>query len=1370
MKPPVFLLILVISVSDVPAQPTQAWVSRFDIPGSNGESGHAITFDAQGNVYVAGITSDSTGRFVTTKYNRSGTQVWASYYDPPQHHEGTPVGIVADMSGNVYVAGGSASEEEGPQDYVTIKYNSAGVEQWANRYNGSGNDNDTPVGIGLDNAGNVYVSGTSREASLSQFLVTDPSDAPADSVPVFSPPTLRAAIQCANYNPNLDEIRFNVPTIVLSSSLPVVTNPVIIDGQVGTSSKVALTGLGTFGLWINGSGITVKNMEIMIFPVGGIAIQGNGNTVRNCDIHDNIGPGIVMNFVTNSVFAQNKIYGHTGTSGFGIDMILASNYNRVDSNLIGTANGLTASPNSRAGILLRCQYNTIRNNVISGNAAEGIRMDAAGSDTSRGNMIDGNKIGTTAAGDGPLANATYGISALIGISDTVRGNVISGNGTSGIGISSSTRGLLIEGNLIGPKANGTDSLGNTTGINSSGVNIEIRNNTISSNRSGGISLQGIGTAVVRGNRIGTTFDGTLPLGNSAGLSIAGSAGHVIGGPDPSDRNTISGNRGNGVEISGSGSTNVTVQGNYIGVNSQGAQEVPNGGDGIAIYNRASNNTIKSNVISGNRGSGIRLGSTFNPHHNVVVANRIGTNKSGSYVIPNGFYGIQIYGSAANTIGGSRINGEHNIISGNYRGGILVMDGASSGNHIKGNLIGTDQSGAQPLGNEGHGILIMNADSNVIGGLSADSANVISANDSSGVAIVGNSSAHNLIRNNRIGTDESASTAHPNNFYGVFIDNSADNMIGGNRSNGEGNLITGNNSGGVLVRGNFSSRNRIVGNFIGRDQSGTPNEGNHGHGILIMNADSNAIGGSSADSANVISGNDSSGVAIIGGVAAYNTLRANIIGRSSTGAVEVPNATGVLIRGANKNSVGGASQDILNIISGNHGNGITIIGDSNIVQRNSIDSNGRNPATPPGSGHGVFVEGNRNTIGRGIQFMENTGNLIRNNGRAGVFINSGWGNTVLGDTVYENRGLGVDLAPEWVTRNDSADIDQGPNGNQNFPVVDSARIEAPNTTVFGRLVSKPNRTYIIEFFVNDKCDSTRYGEGKRRLDTTLVTVAANDTGVFSKQLPVVLDTNLVLTMTATDDSGSTSEFSRCWPKFFKIVDVDSVRIPNKDFVVYKVRNDPPTFTETLIDTFATDDRGFIALGTEDAEEGDSIKVYRFMHTERSEKRASLTPVTAYTVHLDNGKFDTLTYRLSYDAIDSSIVQRIVMDHTTIAYNLFVSVEWDAELMYIDSLKQAFRNLANYMYDVSDGQMRFDTIRIADNKGGWRQADIRTFASNVWWPETNKTRCRFRPDNAATMVWQLHEWPKHECNRVSTQADAPLPFSNDRTRVWTLHRIS
>jgi hypothetical protein len=163
MKPPVSLLVLVISVSDVLAQPTQAWVSRFDIPGSNGESGHAITFDAQGNVYVAGIASDSTdGRFVTTKCNQSGTQVWASYYDPPQHYEGTPVGIVVDMSGNVYVAGGSASEEEGPQDYVTIKYNSAGVEQWANRYNGPGNGDDSPVGIGLDIAGNVYVSGTSR--------------------------------------------------------------------------------------------------------------------------------------------------------------------------------------------------------------------------------------------------------------------------------------------------------------------------------------------------------------------------------------------------------------------------------------------------------------------------------------------------------------------------------------------------------------------------------------------------------------------------------------------------------------------------------------------------------------------------------------------------------------------------------------------------------------------------------------------------------------------------------------------------------------------------------------------------------------------------------------------------------------------------------------------------------------------------------------------------------------------------------------------------------------------------------------------------------------------------------------------------------
>jgi len=1015
------------------------------------------------------------------------------------------------------------------------------------------------------------------------FVVDDPGDAPADTVPVFFPRTLRSAIQCANFTTALDEIRFAVPMIQPASRLPDIARPVILDGLVGTSRLILdfsfipspFYGLGVFG----GSSI-VMNVEIRNAPGSGIIVLQNNNIIRRCFVHHNNGPGINLNPGNNNSIVDNRVYGNTGGGGSGIQV--GSNNNRIDSNFIGTEDGFTASPNSLYGIHVWTRNNIIRNNVISGNAWDGIYLTIIGGDTSKFNLIENNRIGTNVDRMQALPNRS-GIATLGNRADTIRGNLISGNALNGIGISGNTSNLLVEGNLIGTSVTGLAAIGNRAGVNSSGQNIHILNNTISGNTDIGIQVNA-GMIVVEGNRIGTDSFGSFPIANQNGIRLFGS-NYIVGGSSPASRNIISGNTLIGININGATTTGNLVEGNYIGTDWSGVLSISNG-TGIWMNQGCFANVVQSNVVSGN-------------------------NDDGILVSP--------------------------------RGGLAPHD--------------------------------------------------------------------NIIRRNRIGISPDGMTAVPNFFNGIRISNSAGTVVGGTMAN-DGNIISGNLGNGISI--DTSSGSVVAGNRIGLNEAGTMAIPNHGHGIAMIDADSNVIGNLNVESGNYIAGNDSAGIAILGSLAQQNRLLVNFLGTSVAG-----NQTGVLIRDGSHNTIGGISSGYLNFIMNNLENGVTIVGDSNRVEMNVISQNGSS-SSPPGTGHGIVVRGNGNIIGRAPDSTIGSGpdiNIIKENRGSGIRIDSGSGNAIWSNSIYSNDSLGIDLSPSGVTKNDTLDSDSGPNGLQNFPLVDSLQVIGTTTRVFGRLESKPSESFKIDFYTNEQCDQSLYGEGKTWHQLALTTTGANGTGSFVVDLPVVLDTNRVLTMTATDLNGNTSEFSRCWPKFLRILDARDSIMRNKEFVLYRVRNNPPILTETLVDTFMTNDKGLILLGNEDAEENDSIKVYRLLDVFPSAKRNSTLPVTAYSVHLDNAEFDSVTYAMNYDEIDSSIVQNIRLTHTTIAYNLFVSVEWDAEVQYLDSLRRSFQGMSNYLYDVGDGQMRLDTVHIADERNGRSSADIRIFASNVQWPLTN-----------------------------------------------------
>ena len=98
--------------------------------------------------------------YATIKYNSAGQQQWVARYNGPQNGSDYPRAIAFDKSGNVYVTGESTGLDSG-FDYATVKYNSVGREQWVVRYDGPASLDDEPHAITVDDTGNVYVTGES---------------------------------------------------------------------------------------------------------------------------------------------------------------------------------------------------------------------------------------------------------------------------------------------------------------------------------------------------------------------------------------------------------------------------------------------------------------------------------------------------------------------------------------------------------------------------------------------------------------------------------------------------------------------------------------------------------------------------------------------------------------------------------------------------------------------------------------------------------------------------------------------------------------------------------------------------------------------------------------------------------------------------------------------------------------------------------------------------------------------------------------------------------------------------------------------------------------------------------------------------------
>lgn len=141
----------------------EQWIARYDL-GHESDHPYCLAVDDSGNVYVGGSGTHIPGiwDYLVVKYNPDGDTVWVRTYNGSADDEDYGTAMAIDGSGNMYITGRShQSGTVGCYDYATIKYNSAGDEQWVARYNGPDGSTDETWGIAVDDAGNVYVTGAS---------------------------------------------------------------------------------------------------------------------------------------------------------------------------------------------------------------------------------------------------------------------------------------------------------------------------------------------------------------------------------------------------------------------------------------------------------------------------------------------------------------------------------------------------------------------------------------------------------------------------------------------------------------------------------------------------------------------------------------------------------------------------------------------------------------------------------------------------------------------------------------------------------------------------------------------------------------------------------------------------------------------------------------------------------------------------------------------------------------------------------------------------------------------------------------------------------------------------------------------------------
>jgi hypothetical protein len=500
--------------------------------------------------------------------------------------------------------------------------------------------------------------------------------------------------------------------------------------------------------------------------------------------------------------------------------------------------------------------------------------------------------------------------------------------------------------------------------------------------------------------------------------------------------------------------------------------------------------------------------------------------------------IQLEGSVTVSGAGLHISTSNCTVRGliinRFPGNAVVLD-TGTGHIIEGNFIGTDSSGKKALPNTGIAVFVLEGGTNTIGGMVPAARNIISGNNDTGIEL---RSSGTRIQGNFIGVDATGTNALGNGARGITLVFDDGNIVGGTNS-GAHNVISANAADGIFIG---SGRHLVQGNFIGTDATGTKALGNGGNGVALGNgASGNTIGGATRAARNIISDNPGDGVSILY-LASSNKVQGNFIGTDATGTIAMPNGTrGVFTDGIGTLIGGAAATSGLppgNLISGNTECGVQLgfNAQSTLVQGNIIGADIAGTASIRNGRDGVMVEFQAGSVANVGGTSSGEGNLIAFNGGSGVAISEATAGSittnvpVLGNSIFANAGLGIAfvlpaLGP-ILTTNDLCDADNGPNRLQNFPVLTNVSVDLGGVTIQGFLASAPHKTYRLEFFANTTRDPTGFGEGETFIGATDVSTGAECGTGFSVTLSASVPCRFLATATATDPEGNTSEFSAC----------------------------------------------------------------------------------------------------------------------------------------------------------------------------------------------------------------------------------------------------
>ncbi|HNB64921.1 MAG TPA: DUF4347 domain-containing protein, partial [Rhodocyclaceae bacterium] len=909
--------------------------------------------------------------------------------------------------------------------------------------------------------------------------------------------SLREAITAANATAGTDTIRFSIPdalaggahTLSLATDLPTVTDAVVIDGTTepdfAGTPVVVLDGSGGAlqGLEIAASGSTVRGLVIERFAQRGLLVDAGAANTR-----------IVGNYIGTDVSGLLA----RGNGAWGIDLVAAGSGTVIggttsaDRNVIGANTGW-------GGIAINgTPAATVTGNYI-GVGADGVTALGNGIGVYLFNATAGSRIGGTAAGEGNLIgyNATGIAVQSAGSQAAILGNRYVANsgqaidlGWDGVALANDTgdgdtgpNGLQNLPVIVLARSDGSSLLSLTGSFNSlasTAFRVEFYATPVNGGANGsGESLRYLGSVDVL-----TDASGNAPLAVGLGALV-----------NPGEYVTATATRSDAghtvfyetSELARNVAVLSTVQATVVvdttsdaadgNVTSLSTLLADKGADGRISLREA---ILAANATANGSGGADRIDFSIPDAlvggvHTIAVSAALPTVSEAALIDATtepdyaGTPVVVLDGSGA----GSSADGLAISAGGSTVKGLTIRNfghygiylTGGGGNLIAGNYIGTDASGAAAAANH-WGIVVDNSAGNVIGGTTAAARNLISGNLNDGINLSGSGATGNLVEGNYIGTNAAGTAALGNAGVGVAVGAGASgNTIGGASASAR-NLISGNAEYGVFVSDPTTSGNLIQGNWIGLDATGTTALGNGGFGVVVDNLAANT-----AILGNVISGNTAAGwSASRGGIYLYAngaTVQGNRIGTDASGNAFVANGGGSGMSGG----IVGRETSANVMIGGTH------LGEANVIAGNT--------------GDGVVVEGNAT------------------------------GYTVLGNAIHDNSGLGIDLGHDGVTANDAGDADVG---LQNYPTLLSVLSWGGNTVISGELRSQANTSYRVEFFANPAggADPSGFGEGLTLLGFLDVTTDATGYAAISTTLAgVSVAVGSRISATATSKTGATS---------------------------------------------------------------------------------------------------------------------------------------------------------------------------------------------------------------------------------------------------------